>query len=396
MKRISIVSPLSLKSVHGANYVLDFFVKSKSFMKEVCINKIYSADETLYVIDGEEMPIGKGIGTSSYKRKRQYRSLLREMMNSKYYLWARLKEYLNFIKPAIKTARKAIKDEDSDWIIFQESYGAYYYLKMRRNTKVRTAMIIHQADDSLGQLLLLFPAFSKGKRLDRLMRRREYVFKNLDRIIYISKKAYNNSIYTQKRYMIYNGIPDIPESQLSKYRQDGIVNMACVGSMAGRKGQDVIIKALSYLPKEVLEKVNLYLIGGGEEQENLKKLSKELKVENNVKFMGVRSDVADILSDMDVFILPSLNEGLSISSLEALRAGLYLLMTDTGGNCEVMGDDCGMVITRDPLDVSSKITMIVKDGIISESQKAKSVDRFCQLFSLEKMAEGYEKMVMSY
>lgn len=395
MRTFSVVSPASLRSVHGANYVLDFLVKSKPYFKNISFNKVYSAKETLVISQGDEMPIGKGTGTLTYNVKRRFRTIIREALKSKFYLGARIKEYFNYIRPAKITAKKVLNDNtNNDWIIFQESYGAYYYLKKHsNNNNIKTAIIIHQADDSLGQFLILFPAFDKDGRRERLLRKRDFVFKNIDKIIYISQKAYEGSHFHSKRCMIYNGIPDIPDKLRSRYRGDCVTRLICVGSMAGRKGQDIIIKALSILHPDVLDKVELYLVGDGEQRPVLEEMAKDHNVDKKVKFLGLRNDVAEILSGMDVFVMPSSNEGLSISSLEALRAGLYMLMTDTGGNCEVMENNCGMVVTRDPSDVASKIEMIVNNNIVSENQKQNSVNRYRQLFSLEKMAENYEKLV---
>ena len=396
-KSISIVSTGNLKSVHGANYVLDYLIKSKPYFKNVFIKKVYSSVETLNVVGGDDMPIGVGVGTSSYKAKRKIRSFLRELLSSKFLPWALLKEYLNFIRPANKVAKKVMADKDkSDWLIFQDFTAAYYYLKNNPKREEKTAMIVHQENDSLSQYFHTFPAFSSETQRKRILGRRDYVYSHIDKIIYISIKACEGSIADKsKRVMIYNGIADVPIDKQSKFRNDGKINLVCVGSMSGWKGQELIIQALAKISKDSLKKVHLCFVGDGAERANLETLVTDNKLGDVVEFMGIRKDVADILTRMDVFVMPSISEGLSISSLEALRGGLFLMMTDTGGNCEVMGEDCGKVVTRDPQDIADKLEMIIKNNLISKEQKERSVARFHQYFSLERMAEGYEKMVMS-
>lgn len=399
MKSFSIVSTGTLKSVHGANYVLDNIVRSKSFFKNVYLNKIYSSREVLDIKNGDTMPIGEGNNTTSYKAKRGVRSFLREALSSDYLIWARVKEYLNFVRPAKEVANIVMSDPDqTDWLVFQEIHSAYYYLKLKqaKGIEKRTAIIIHQADDSCGQFLATFPAFNKSeKQTARILRLRDYVYENIDKIVYISKKACDGSIApVSKLCMIYNGISDVDENLRSKWLERPQINLVCVGSMTGWKGQDVIISALALLPKEKKEMFKLYLVGDGSARGDLEKQVSELNLNDIVEFMGLRKDVANILANMDVFVMPSKNEGLSISTLEALRAGLYLLLTDAGGNCEVMGDDCGMVITREPMDVANKLEMIIDQKIVSQQQKERSIERFHRYFGLKNMAEGYEKMMI--
>ena len=60
----------------------------------------------------------------------------------------------------------------------------------------------------------------------------------------------------------------------------------------------------------------------------MKSLVTQYNLDDYVTFTGRRNDVADILNGMDVFIMPSLVEGLPMSAIEAMRAGLYLILTD--------------------------------------------------------------------
>lgn len=67
---------------------------------------------------------------------------------------------------------------------------------------------------------------------------------------------------------------------------------------------------------------HLLLVGGGEDEAKLRQKAKDLKIEGNVSFLGVRSDIPRILSALDLFVFPSAFEGLGISLLEAQAAGL--------------------------------------------------------------------------
>ncbi|MEM6750628.1 MAG: glycosyltransferase, partial [Planctomycetota bacterium] len=95
------------------------------------------------------------------------------------------------------------------------------------------------------------------------------------------------------------------------------------------------IRAIARVRKELPSAV-LALIGDGPERTNLEALTHELGADDAVRFYGVRSDVADLLPAADVFALSSLSEGVSLTLLEAMAAGLPIAATDVGGNPEVV------------------------------------------------------------
>ena len=72
----------------------------------------------------------------------------------------------------------------------------------------------------------------------------------------------------------------------------------------------------------------LLLVGGGEDVPRMQAKARELGIADHVRFMGVRSDVADLMQAMDVFVFPSLYEGLPVTMVEAQTAGLPCLISD--------------------------------------------------------------------
>jgi len=83
---------------------------------------------------------------------------------------------------------------------------------------------------------------------------------------------------------------------------------------------------------------SLWLIGDGIEKEKLKELTVQLKLSNSVRFLGFRESVHEYLLAADVFILPSLSEGSSVSLAEAMMAGLPSIVTEVGGAKEILGN----------------------------------------------------------
>ena len=382
-----------LRQVQGINFVIDHFVKGKRYLKDIEFSKVYGV-QVVDVAAGEQMPIGSDMGTPQFTTKRKIRSFLRELLSSDHYAFAMLKYYLNSIRPAKKAIGHYLQSgERADYILFHGINTAYRYYKERNgNVPEKCAVIIHASDDDMGQFFEQFPAFV-GKKQKEILEHRDYVYEHVNKVVYISNKASNNSnVPNEKKCVIYSGIDDIGYRFDEKARD--VVNLVCVGSMTGWKGQELIIQALSKIDKMALSRLHLYLVGDGAERANLEKMVQDNNLSAYVTFTGARKDVPEILRNMDVFIMPSKNEGLSIATIEAIRAGLYLLLTDAGGNKEVMGES-GMVIERDAEDIKNKICKILDEGLINKEQKERSRNHFLENFTTEKFITGYEKMFLS-
>lgn len=96
-----------------------------------------------------------------------------------------------------------------------------------------------------------------------------------------------------------------------------------------KNGVDTLIKALTFLP----DNVKLQIVGSGEEESNLKQLVNRLKLAPRASFLGpiANSEVPGYLAQADIFCRPSRSEGLGISFLEAMAAGLPVIATPVGG-----------------------------------------------------------------
>lgn len=119
------------------------------------------------------------------------------------------------------------------------------------------------------------------------------------------------------------------------------------------KNLDRLVQAFEGLLKGNPDRqLYLRIVGEGPERGNLELLIKNLKLDSQVEFLGFQSDVWPFLLDADAFVLPSLQEGSSVSLAEAMTAGLPCIVTQVGGAVEILGDSqSGFLI--DPLDVNS-------------------------------------------
>lgn len=108
-----------------------------------------------------------------------------------------------------------------------------------------------------------------------------------------------------------------------------------VGELNKNKNQKTILKAIDLMYDS---KVHYILCGKGDQLADLKQLVAERHLEKQVHFLGYRKDVVDICSQADVYVMPSLREGLPVASLEAMYCGLPLVTSNIRGLVDFMED----------------------------------------------------------
>lgn len=131
---------------------------------------------------------------------------------------------------------------------------------------------------------------------------------------------------------------------------DTDVLIGMVGSLSNEKGQDTLIRATSQLIARGLP-VHLVLIGQGPDRETLEKQAQEAGIASSVRFLGLRKDIPQVLSGMDVFALASKSEGMPGVLIEAGLAGLPSVSYDVGGVTEVVDhNSTGLVVPTENFD----------------------------------------------
>ncbi|HFU4350757.1 TPA: glycosyltransferase family 4 protein [Streptococcus suis] len=127
-----------------------------------------------------------------------------------------------------------------------------------------------------------------------------------------------------------------------------------VGELNKNKNHQVIIRAIAKLRNE---KIKYVLCGQGPLETELRELAKELDVENQVKFLGFRKDVPDLMKVADLFAFPSYREGLSLSLMEAMASGLPVVCSEIRGNTDLIEDGKGGYLVE-PSDVEGSAKYI--------------------------------------
>lgn len=182
--------------------------------------------------------------------------------------------------------------------------------------------------------------------------------------------------------VIYNGV-DVNAFKPKKNQKSGKkIKLISTGRLIERKGYKYLIKALAGLE----DKFELTLIGGGDKEEELKELARTHGV--NVDFRGVvkHQEIANELQNADIFVLPSLNEGMSHSMLEAMACGLPVIVTDAGGMKELIKDN-GYVIKKASVNSIKDTILRYNDSIIK--QQGMQSRKIAEGIGWEKVAEQY-------
>lgn len=131
------------------------------------------------------------------------------------------------------------------------------------------------------------------------------------------------------------------------YHERDRLQVLCVSRLIERKGVRDLIDAVAQLD------VDLTIVGTGDREETLKERVADLDIGHHVTFTGFipHEDIHRYYEHADVFVLPSRNEGMSNTVLEAMAAGLPVLITNTGGAAELLNDNGELIDYGDPKSI---------------------------------------------
>ncbi|MCU9612331.1 glycosyltransferase family 4 protein [Caldibacillus lycopersici] len=155
--------------------------------------------------------------------------------------------------------------------------------------------------------------------------------------------------------------------KLRKMEEFGVKDekiLLSVGELNKNKNHEIIIKAIS----NIKDPLKYIVCGKGNELENLQTLCKELNIENKVIFAGYRNDIKELLQIADVFCFPSLREGLSVSLMEAMVAGLPVVGSKIRGNIDLICEDDGgyLLNPHDEVLFQHKIELLIRKQYLRE------------------------------
>jgi glycosyltransferase involved in cell wall biosynthesis len=203
--------------------------------------------------------------------------------------------------------------------------------------------------------------------------------------------------------LVYNGILGLEPSQddsqnIAKHLKLNSREL-CLGTIARLdpiKNHTMMLKAF----KQVLDtgiKVKLMIVGDGDERQNLTDLIEQLALTQHVILTGYEPKPQNHLALMDIYLLPSLSEGTSMTLLEAMSIGKPCIVTNAGGNPEIVEHNItGLVTPNDDEEAYAKAIIYLVSDLQQQKrfgQAAKA--RFNQLFNISNMVDTYHLIYLN-
>lgn len=207
------------------------------------------------------------------------------------------------------------------------------------------------------------------------------------RHIVISKK-----LKPEKIKVIHNGVDQDRFKPGSGINRHGKVIIGAVGSLRKEKGFDILMRAAP----EVLRRCSsayFVIVGDGKERAGLERMAKKAGIENNVNFLGERSDVDEIVPSFDIACSSSRTESFPLSILEYMACGRCVVAASVGGVPEIVKDGVNgaLVKSGSPEGLAEKLVRMVDDREARESMGLKARKTVEEYFTLDKMIDNYKR-----
>lgn len=213
---------------------------------------------------------------------------------------------------------------------------------------------------------------------------------------YVSKIG----IPEHKIITIHNGV-DIPKFQtyvnINKKREEfGIKSddkvITIIGRLHQQKGHCCFLKAAQIIGKKKTN-VKFLIVGDGPLEKQLRSMSADLEISKNVIFAGLREDIPQILAMSDISVLTSLREGFSITVLESMAAGKPVVVTDVGGNSEIVehGKTGFIIPAQSPEDLALYSLNLINNQELAKKMGEEAKKRVLN-FSIDRMVKKTENL----
>ncbi len=205
-----------------------------------------------------------------------------------------------------------------------------------------------------------------------------------------------DGVQEERIEVVHSGVDPLPPPQVDRATlrarlgaaPDDIV-VGNIAHFAAHKGQIFLARAFSLLAGR-LPRVRCVLVGDGEERARVEAEIAQLRVGAAVRLVGFQSDVASYLAAFDLFVMPSLLEGLCTSLLDALLAGLPVIGSRAGGIPEIIRDgETGLLVPPgDAAALAAAIERYVAEPAFARRLAAEGRVTAAESFSVARMVEG--------
>ena len=272
--------------------------------------------------------------------------------------------------------------EDYDLIHIHLAHGMSFYRKLvivLIGVLRRDLIFVHLHGSEFEEF------YMQGGRLQKKLI--SWMFNHVNVLLVLSKKwkTFAQNICDNNIFILYNGAD--PEQYKPNICETNKVNILFMGVLGSRKGSYDLINAF-LLIYEKFPKVRL-ILGGDGEVEKTRSMVRENSIDDRVKLKGWLSgqDKIDAFREADIYILPSYNEGLPVSILEAMAAGLPIIATPVGGIPEAVLDEVNgyLVTPGDIHSISRALDRLCSDSALRKAMGKESIRLINEKFNLNQI-----------
>lgn len=215
-----------------------------------------------------------------------------------------------------------------------------------------------------------------------------------DRTMCVSEEVRSRLIQSgvpdRKLDVILNGIPvsDFANTSCERNLDEPLIGM--VGRLVEAKGFHLVLQCAPALLKQ-FPKARFVLVGDGPQREEWTRLAKELGIESRVLFAGVQKDMTRIYSSFSMFVLPSFNEGMPMTILEAMAAGVPVIATRVGAIPRIIHHErTGLLVDKgDVAGLQNEIERLLKNPELRMDLGRRGQAFVAENASIEKVTERY-------
>jgi L-malate glycosyltransferase len=298
-----------------------------------------------------------------------------------------------------------------------ESGGNLYSLssmlsrwRLMRNLKESKIAVAH-AFDFYANLMLIpaaklarVPVIGSHRQLGDLLSPAKFraqlaMFRWCDRVVCNSQAAADRLLQAglseQKVIVIGNALPSeaFAPTVPSLERRGGILRVGMIARMnAAYKNQSAFLRAAARVGKR-FSQAEFLLVGDGPLRPQLEHQAADLGLQSRVRFLGDRRDIPAVLASMDVSVVPSVSESLSNVFLESMAAGVPVVATEVGGNCELGGNGRALLVPpNDDEALAAGVERVLADEELRRelSQRARQFAR--DNFTVERIRDQYSEL----